>query len=66
MHQLLAFHHHNSKVYIENKVHKGDKLKAQKQIYLHIDFSHMTNKAWKIRVERRENGSEKLFSTQKN
>ena len=48
LHQLLVFHHCDSKFYIENKVHKRDKLKAQKQIHLHIDCSQMMKQSeWK-------------------
>lgn len=63
MHQLLAFHHLDSEAYIENKAHKGAKLKAQKQIHLYMEFSHLTKETWKVRAERRKRGSEKLFFT---
>lgn len=60
---MLAFHHPDSKACVENKVHGGTKLRTQEQIYSCMKFLPMTKEAWKIRVERRESRSEKLFFT---
>lgn len=60
---MLALHHPDSKACRENKALRGTKPRAQEQICSHTKFLLVTKEAWKIRVERREDGSGKLFFT---